>query len=535
MNSDHPRILLASYDDLTVRERQDIDSHLAGCIPCRQALEGYRRQDADMRALPAEQMPDAVRLAVRHRRSAPGSRRTVLPGLGLIAALVALAASILLPLHRQPAVVVASGLPLLRRVARTVQEVPPNMGTARISYEALGGNDAELPAAAATYNNHQTMLIHWQVRDAFHYRVDVIVQRPRFEQGTVTYVRNGRTLTVYDHRLGYAVVGPAPHDRFQPAWQQLAFLRYGWQAVPGTAMPPIADASIARFTAEIRRRGSSLHPASYARIVGPDRVAGQPAHIVEYGPLERFDIVTGCSFAHPGHCLHHPRGNGEARVSIADRYPMVLRYDDSGMVPATFLPRHTHYIVTSLRFGVGPPASVLNYRPPVPLHRVSDPLVRALESGAGPVSVPGSGTTALIPVSVPQATPPLSREIQDNYAEPIRRRADPTDAFSGLTTTRTDTLYGTGRFRNVLGAGPHAAVGPYVLVQARRQVGGLPSGLRQGKPELRGGCAVYGGTYADGQHWAALQLHRVTILISTNTMTLPAVRQYAGQVCRGTS
>lgn len=508
MTDSHPSHLIATYGDLNRSEREDVDAHLAACETCQSDLALYRRQDQVLMSLPRVPMPLRIAIAVENatRRKRPLHLRLPRLPLATIGALVVLLVSLIVPIRQPAQPVAASGIPALIHLARGHASLPPYSGTARVSYQTLGGWDLEIPAKTATYLDHQSLTIVWSYRDPSHFRIDITTHQPALEQGTVTYVQNGKRLLVYDHRSDAAAVGSQPSS-----WAWFSALSFGLSFGAPTIGP---NQTIAQFVQTLRRGQAPLHPPEYAKLTGRGTVAGRPATQVEFGPLQRSDYITGCSFTDPGHCQHHPSGVGTGRVWIDSRYPVVLKYRESGMTRDRGSATNLSYAVTSIHYGSGPTATDLDYRPPVPV-----PHVRSLQPSGSMVGYDYSPSPFLLTPQI-YSRNDLSSSLGDSYQD-----------APGTKLDRIDITFFGGKFESVPGVNTHTAVGPYVFVQQRLQVHGLPAALSRGHPVLVKTCRTYSGTYSDGQRWVAFQKGPVSVLISTDTLTQPQLHRYASRMC----
>jgi hypothetical protein len=387
-----------------------------------------------------------------------------------------------------------------------------------VTYTQFGGVNQEIPAAAAIYYDQHTVMARWAVRDDRHFRVDLTIVQPALLAETITYIRNGSRLLVYDHRTETASEsrlrqgGPFPIDRWL-----LSGLK---NALPLGAGAPDPDPlqSIQRYLRSLQQSGADRQPPEYARLVGHGRVLGRQADIVEFGPLQREDYITGCSFTHPGPCTHHPSGHGTGRVWVDHYYPLILRYQEIGTTNDPDVATNFQTVTTSLQYGRGPSSRALRYRPPVRVVRTGWPVL--LVSGAWSASF---GPSVAPPKGFLTPLPPT------RFHSSLTTAAV-TDLFSDGPTAETTgyhRVYSTGTMEN------GRVTGPYLFIQEHLQVHGLPAPLRQGAPAREGRCQVYGGRYADGQQWAAFQRGRVSVLISTNALSEEDLMRYVGQdYCR---
>ncbi len=481
-------------------------------------MSAYRAQDLALRGLPQACAASDLRVRVLELINTHGDKKEDRRGLWLpwAAAIATLLAVLLLPLHQTPSGVTASGIPVLRRYASDTQQLGPNTGTATVSYRMLGSNDELVPAASATFLDGHRLRVHWSVGDVRHYRIDITTVEPALLAGTVTYVRSGSRILVYDRRSETALEASIHPSPFMSDAQLLALLKTGLSF--GPAVGPAPDESINHFVATLRRQSAGLHPPGYARLVGHGRLLGRKVDIVEFGPLQRSDYITGCSFDHPGHCMHHPSGAGFARVWIDHVYPIVLRYEASDAGSDRSMTSGLHVQVVSIRYGMGPPARDLQFRPPVRTVRI--PYIFANVGIASGVPFPGS------PFVNPGLPTGFTSTDWLDVLDDVYQTAIPTKP------PRYDRVYGRST-PSLLGGQRVASVqGPYVYIEQQVQMHGLPIELRRGVVRKAGACEVYVGRYSDGQRWLAFQARRVSVLIATNALSEDQLVGYAAHdVC----
>lgn len=533
--TEHAEIIdrLAVRRDLSLEERATVHRHLAHCAACRRVAAAYDRQDDLLHPLGRVPAPPLLRSTVRqnlpHRAAGDHRvRRWMVGALGGTAAVLVMLAVVLVVGSPRAAIPArASVLTTLRQLVAHPRPPLPYSGTSVVSYdEAVYG--ADMPVGSRTYSFPHRLLVRWSIRTARQYRIDLTTQLPTIQAGTVTYIRNGGRLLVYDHRTEQAVVEDLTAEEHEtmiqgtvsqsPATLRLATLLNG-----GPWTGPYVDPtqSIRQFLTSL---GSSpgeppLHPPAFVHRVGQTRLLGQPVDIVDTGPLERSDFITGCSFQRPGHCVHHPMGRGVERLWIATQRPVVLEYAERGTGPADLrtglLVSRRQMRVTALRFGAGPTARDLHLRPPGPLNHAGR------GGNGGFATTVGSPLPARLPwpFFLPAPTTrggPNTPTAYYLYDGPTGRLAEYDQVWS------SELLEADNR-----------QVGPYLVVQEYVQVYGLPAELKRGAARRAGGCAVYTGTYANGQRWIALQHGKVAVVASTNSLSSDELVQYAGQTLCG--
>jgi len=520
--------LLAVRRELPPERQAVLDEHLTRCAACAYVASVYDRQDIVLRPLTYAPPPVSLRGRVRQRvrentaRSRPWYRWP-LGGLGALATTLAAAAVIVM--------IITSGrtaIPARASVPATLRQLVahpgphfPYSGTSIVSYDEWRYTGNMAPASRS-YAFPHSAAVRWSIGDLLHYRVDITTQLPAIQAGTVTYVRNGERLLIYDRRTGRAgTVNLTAEDRdpiFQREFHQpAATVRLATLMNGGTWAGPYLDPteSVRQYLASLHRGAGQgpLHPPQFVRIVGRTHVLGQPVVIVDLGPLERSDYITGCSFQHPGHCLHHPTGWGIERLWITTRHPIVLAYAQRGVgapaVTASMVTR-MRMQVTSLHLGVGPTDHNLHFRPSIP--------VPDLDQGNG-------GPVISIGGSSPSSSPPAPFFLP---ASPrITGQASYPDVFQVAAGGLPGQVAGYDQIWSTEPAGSPVS-GPYLEVQEVEALH-LSFVLRRATQKMAGRCEAYVGTYRDGLRWIALQHGRVSVVASTNALSMIELVQYAGQ------
>ncbi len=523
---------LAVQRDLSPEERAALQHHLAHCADCHRVAAEYNRQDDLLRPFGRVPAPPLLRSTIRQglppRPANYRVRRWMVGALGVIAAILVMSAVVLvvgLPRSAIPAR--ASVLTTLRQLVAHPRPPLPYSGRSVVSYNeaVFGGN---MPVASRVYSFPHHLVIRWSVRTVRQYRIDVTTQLPAIQAGTVTYIRDGERLLIYDHRTEQADIANLTAEDHSsiirrelhrsPAASRLATLLNG-----GSWAGPYPDPteSVRQYLASLRRSPGQppLHPSAFVHVVGQTRLLGQPVSIVDIGPLERTDFITGCSFQRPGHCRHHPTGRGVERLWIATQRPVVLQYAERDTGAADLrtgsIVTRRQMRVTSLRFGVGPTTRDLRLQPPVALHHLGSGGNAGLATAGGNPTPPNLPSPFVVPSrsSVGLPTTPMFYELYDG---PTGRLAE------------YDQVWGAGTL------GPEdLVVGPYLEVQQYVQVHGLPVGLKRSAARGASGCTVYTGRYADGQRWIALQRGQVAVVASTNSLSPGELVGYAEDaLCR---
>ncbi len=378
--------------------------------------------------------------------------------------------------------------------------------------------DQNLPASATATIGRHVIVERMVVRDSTHYRVDVQTLAPGIDAGTLTVTAAGQKMAAYDSRTGEAVwnsiTGPVP----QPTDIQIG------RALSPMAPTPDPGQSYRHYLAMLHQPASVMHP--YVHLVGQTHLLGHPVAILDYRPL----MGTGSPIcARPSRRDRHPlchaaSGTGRARLWVATDRPVLLRYTEGGFagLPAGMMRQHYLYRVTSFQFA-SVPLRAAPYASPV----------RGSRSAWPQPAVVGGGDTGWFA----------------GWPEPWRtgmlfRAAPPRDSHGNWYTEngvliRRDTLIPIPSAIGVLYYRPHASpfpgvppaqyrgAGPYVYLQERIQIHGLPALLRQGRRVRRGRCTLWTGSYGKGLPWAALARHRLALFVSTNALTEQDLIRYA--------
>ena len=399
----------------------------------------------------------------------------------------------------------------------------PYSGTEMVSYRQLPWY--QLPGQATSYAGTHQLQIHFAVASPTHFRVDVQTVAPVLESGTLTVVVNGRAVSSYDSRTNTAGRGVIPRQlyRFELPYL-LRYVQNGLFLGFGSASEP----SIQQFLTDLRTPTFPACLQRFARIIRQQQLLGRPVDVIDYGPLLQSTYITGCSFAHPGHCVHHVESRGYGRVWVSRDHPFILQYQQYGLSPDVhnLQSNGVGYRLQVTAFNRNVNSADLALHAPVPV--VNTGRWNALSQGSGSTSGPNGPTLppGFLLAGIPAG---LRSEGDDSHKEgPLPRIVAVNQLFS---TGRKVTTY----IRAVGGArrpfGLYVA-GPYVLVQERVRGNGLPAALQTGAPQTIGRCQVWSGTYPDGQLWAAFAQGRVSVLTSTNTLSSPQLLAYVGsEVC----
>jgi len=383
--------------------------------------------------------------------------------------------------------------------------------------------DQNLPASATATIGRHVIVERMVVRDSTHYRVDVQTLAPGIDAGTLTVTVDGQRMVAYDSRTGEAVwntiTGPVP----QPTDIQIG------RALSPMAPTPDPGQSYRQYLAMLHQPASVIHP--FVHLVGHTHLLGHPVAILDYGAL----MGTGSSICtRPSRRDRHPlchavSGTGRARLWVATDRPVLLRYTEGGFagLPAGMMRQHYLYRVTSFQFRAVPLPAV-RYTPPGHASR---------SAWLQPAVIGGGDTGWFAGWPEPWRTgmlfraPPPSDTHGNRYSE------------NGVLIRR-DTLIPIPSAIGVLYYRPQASpfpgvppaqfqgAGPYVYLQERNQIHGLPSPLRQTRRLRRGHCTLWTGSYGKGLPWMALSRHRLALLVSTIALTERDLIRYGfGSLC----
>jgi hypothetical protein len=260
---------------------------------------------------------------------------------------------------------------------------------------------------------------------------------------------------------------------------------------------PDPTSSVDAYVAALNAAPAPAGTTRSATITGHDTLLGRPVDVIDYGP--------------------YLNGLGSSRLWVDSEHPFLLKEEDQyGQAPAGSgdIPHDLLYRVTSINFGVGPSDSDLQPSFPV----TPTVLERAPGTADGNSSGGGSPPAPFLAIAAPDAA------VFSTACDPWEWREEG-PAYATQSVTQ---LYLSQHSECSSPVGD----GPYVMVQQRVQVGGLPSALQVGSPTTINGCRIWSGTYPDGQSWAALGVGQVAIQLSSNALSTQQLTQYAGaSVC----
>lgn len=412
----------------------------------------------------------------------------------------------------------------------------PFTGTAEVTYTQLP--QYNLPSMATVYAGHHKLLVHFSVRDRLHFRVDIQTVSPAIDSGVLTVVERGTSILSYDTRTETAGVAQQTPVRLPPAWKKylsnylLSYFMNGQAPIVGGAELYPAQTT-AQYVALVQKQLSARYPPeypkSYAKLIGQDTILGHPVDVVEYGPIWQDDYVTGCSFSHPGRCIHHYSSAGIQRLWIDRNHPFILQALQQGMNDPHSLKTpaiNASYRVTDISYGTGPSNKDLSYRPPVPVVHTKNWSILAtggsLNSGGGQIQSVPQGFRYLSPPS--DVTNLSVNEGVFELERGPRKKVTAIDILYSSGKHVTTYLHPGDRY----GFGLYVK-GPYMYVQERVQVHGLPDALKAGTPRAAAGCSVWTGTYPNQQHWLALAKGRISFQIVSNVLSESRLVTYVGK------
>ncbi|MGH2449411.1 MAG: hypothetical protein ACRDFS_12525, partial [Chloroflexota bacterium] len=385
----------------------------------------------------------------------------------------------------------------------------PSSGSSRVTYTSLPWY--KLPKASVAYAGRHEVLARWFVRDATHFRIVMQVVKPVLESGTETVVVNGRSFSAYDRRTGAAWHSTIPASALPGAESYLfGLFTTGEFGSPQAVSSPAT--SIRAFLHLVRKNASDF--GGSVRLLGQTHLLGQPVDIVDYGPLR----VTACVRYGAGRSPNGARrclqghGVGRARVWINSHHHLILRYREYGLLAqSSVIQTNFRYQVTSIHFPASAPRRKLSAPHPAGQRRPWGSFGRT-ESGNG-VFLP---VAAFAPIC--SAGPGWHEIDQSPIADigPLSNRVETDALFTAGSPTRARGFQSS----------------PYLLVQERVRVSGLPTRFKREKTTTAGGRSVRTGTYTDGQHWLAFQHGSLSIVLSTNALTTKQLLLYVDrQMC----
>lgn len=513
---------LAIREELSPTELAELDAHLHDCAACSETAAAYREQDQLIRELPRESLSPAIQQSIVRRAVENGAnveraktRRFDwrIPSLtGVVAAVAIVLAVVLHP--GQSSVTPANAYELLRAAAQASANQFPYSGTSEVSYLDLP--EYTLPDSAAKAIGKHRTIIHWQVQDATHFRVDIHTVSPALDAGHETVVVRGEKIFRYDTRTETAAVGtlfPFVRKSFGP--QLLPYLRFGGEY--GQALEPDPAQTIQAYLAQQESARAKVH--GYARITGHTVFLGRKVDIVRFAPLVLFCRKS----ARNGVCAVPMQGFGVGKAWIDHDHPFILQYREhwSGGLHDLHANRlHFVYRVTSVHYGVAPASSQLAFQPPVPIRNAGHWTVGSSAS----TGLPSNGQFIYAPsprryAHLDWVQPGGNGGGQEIGPLPVVTEASMLYSVRGrhiITYLHKGDRYGFGLY----------VTGPYLYVQERIQVHGLPAGLRSGRSFTMGACRLWISRTAGG-HRVTFQHGQTSVLVLSNALSAHDLLQYA--------
>lgn len=384
--------------------------------------------------------------------------------------------------------------------------------------------DQNLPASAVATIGRHTVIERMIVRDSTHYRIDVQIVAPAIDSGTLTVTLTGRRMAAYDSRTVQAawstISGSSPP---QPSDIQIGLALSPMAPTPGPGQ------SFQQYLAMLQQPASVMHPT--VRIVGHTRLLGHPVTILDYGPL----VGTGQTVCPPPsshnrqRMCHSTSGTGRGRLWVATDRPALLQYTEGHFtgLPGGMMRQQYLYRVTSLHFG---PVSVAatGYTPPV--HAGKSTWLETAVMGGGDSGWFGGWPEPWRTGILYRAPPPLDSHgawYTENSVYIRRDAIVPIPSVMGVLYYRPTAPSFPG-----MPPAQYRGSGPYVYLQERIQVHGLPAALRQGRHVQRGRCSLWTGWYRKGLPWLALARHDLALLVTTNSLSQNDLIRYGfGNLC----
>jgi hypothetical protein len=375
---------------------------------------------------------------------------------------------------------------LLRATANSQAQAYSGTLVTTSAVDALAQYERTFPApvGASVEGATEQRIFHFAVRDRRHFRIAVSWKQPAIDGGTVTFVENGGPLLEYDDRGNVFSTTSAR----------------GLSVFDLTGASPLATRSFGRF-GSVQAAVNGIAKATFGtvQLVGQDTVAGRLA-----------DVVT----------VQDPN-TAPIRVWIDHTHPYILRWQQ-GDAAQVLTAGSFSAQVTSIAYGVAPAASLFRFTPPtgaVNVHR--EVCIFSCSS-----SVSGANRrfdSDLHPgyfrVPAPNALPAAVRRERLVYMdqEPFMLRTSPPIITYGHTVTN----WSSGS-REVM-----VFVGPYLYIQERIHVHGLPSSLKQGTRHGAEPCVFWAQSLPGGRHGLAVQVARVSVAVHTTALTARQLATYA--------
>ncbi|HEX6506119.1 MAG TPA: hypothetical protein VF221_00655, partial [Chloroflexota bacterium] len=432
---------------------------------------------------------------------------------GAVAAVAILFALVLRPW--QANVTPANAYDLLRAAAQASASQFPYTGTSEVSWLDLP--EYTLPDSAAKVAGQHRALVHWEVQNATHFRVDIRTVLPALDAGRETVVVDGGKIYRYDARTETAAVGtlyPFARKSFGP--QLLPYLRTGGEY--GQAPEPDPSQSIQGYLAQQESARAKVH--GYARIVGHGVLLGRKVDIVQFAPL----VVYCDKSLQNNTCAVPMQGFGVGKAWIDHDHPFILRYRESGFGGLHSLHTqrlHFDYRVTSVHYGTAPRVSRLVFHAPVPIRNAGHWTVGSFAGN----DLPNNGQFIYAPAPsrythLDWVQPAGMAGGQEIGPLPVVTKASMLYSVHGrhiITYLHKGDRYGFGLY----------VTGPYLYVQERIQVHGMPAVLKTGTLRTVGTCRMWIDNTVGGGHRVTFQHGLTSVLVVSNALTSHDLLQYA--------
>jgi outer membrane lipoprotein-sorting protein len=415
----------------------------------------------------------AASLTGRPRRRLPGSP---LMRLSAAVALILAAVAAFSPLAYQHTSVVSAQTLLRQAVAALASQSYSGSMTVTTTFS--------FPDVAGTIEaGIDQREIRFSSRDGSHFRVQVVTNQPAIDAGTETLVAN-HALTVYDDRSN-------TYTRTRS---------YGFTIFDLTGIPYLAGQFLGTF------------PSFQAAITRLSQVTGQKAS------TDGQETIAGRA----AQIVSVRAGGMQIRVWIDRDHPFILKWEETGLDSTMYSMQ-----VTSIHYGKGPSTAALRFHPPV---SATNNHLNVCTPGCGPngVFIESSWNARQFPgyYFVP---PPPSLPVAERKFYQVVSHLDP---FTGQILGPGIAYGGSGA--SVASRDPGWPVfnftQPYVFIQERVDVRGLPDALKSGSRHTAGTCRFWAGALPNGVRTITLQRGKVSISVHTTALASDDLGYYAQRI-----